>query len=85
VDSNCDGKHHSHHHSTVLNKTSSTNSKSEVVDWLKVRNITADPTKTNVELLQCVELLKACKIYELDRSIINGIIRLYSYTIPLPV
>jgi predicted O-methyltransferase YrrM len=43
------------YHSAVLNKAPSTNSrKSEIVDWLKKKNITVDPTKTRAELLQRV-------------------------------
>jgi transposase len=55
------------YHSAILNKAPSTNSrKSEIVDWLKKKNITVDPTKTRAELLQCVQPLKTCKIYELN-------------------
>jgi hypothetical protein len=55
-------------HSTILNKAPSTNSrKSEIVDWLKKKNITVDPTETRAELLQRVQLLKMRKIYALDQ------------------
>jgi transposase len=55
------------YHSAILNKAPLTNSrKSEIVDWLKKKNITVGPTKTRAELLQCVQLLKTRKIYELD-------------------
>jgi transposase len=56
------------YHSAILNKAPSTNSrKSEIVDWLKKKNITVDPTDNRAELLQRVQLLKTCKIYELDQ------------------
>jgi hypothetical protein len=46
----------------------STNSrKSEIADWLKKKNIIVDPTETRAELLQRVQPLKTCKIYELDQ------------------
>jgi predicted O-methyltransferase YrrM len=39
----------------VLNKAPSTNSrKSEIVDWLKNKNITVDSTETGAEILQRV-------------------------------
>jgi predicted O-methyltransferase YrrM len=42
-------------HSDVLNKAPSTDSrKSEIVDWLKNKNITVDPAETGAELLQRV-------------------------------
>jgi hypothetical protein len=47
--------------SAILNKAPSKNSrKSEIVDWLKKKNITVDPTETRAELLQHVQLLKMC-------------------------
>jgi hypothetical protein len=56
------------YHSAVLNKAPSTNSrKSEIVDWLKKKNITVDPIETRAELLQRVQPLKTRKIYELDQ------------------
>jgi transposase len=56
------------YHSAVLNKAPSTNSrKSEIVDWLKKKNITVDPTETGAELLQNVQPLKTRKIYELGQ------------------
>jgi transposase len=56
------------YHSAILNKAPSTTSrKSEIVDWLKKKNITVDPTETRAELLQRVQLLKTRKIYELDK------------------
>jgi hypothetical protein len=55
------------YHSAILNKAPSTNSrKSEIVDWLKKKNITVDPTETRAELLQRFQPLKRSKIYELD-------------------
>jgi hypothetical protein len=55
-------------HSIILNKAPSTNSrKSEIVDWLKEKNTTVDLTETIAELLQRVQPLKTCKIYELDQ------------------
>jgi hypothetical protein len=56
------------YHSATLNKAPSTNSrKSEIVDWLKKKNITVHPTEIGAELLQHVQPLKTRKIYELDR------------------
>jgi transposase len=71
------------YHSVILNKAPSANlRKSEIVDWLKKKNITADPTDTRAELLQHVQPLKTHKIYELDQ-IANEwspqVIRLPSY------
>jgi hypothetical protein len=56
------------YHSAVLNKAPSTKSrKSEIVDWLKKKNITVDPTETRAELLQRVQPLTTRKKHELDQ------------------
>jgi hypothetical protein len=56
------------YHSAILNKAPSTNSrKSEIVDWIKKKNVTVDPTETRAELLQCVQPLKTRKTHELDQ------------------
>jgi hypothetical protein len=39
------------YHSVLLNKPTSTNSKSETTDWLKENKTTLDPAKTKAELL----------------------------------
>jgi hypothetical protein len=69
------------YHSIILNIFPSANSrKSEIVDWLKNKNITADPTKTRAELLQNVQPFKTLhNIYELDQITKDGVIRFHNY------
>jgi hypothetical protein len=65
------------YHSAILNKAPSKNSrKFEIVDWLKKKNITVDPTETRAELLQHVQLLKTHNM-NWTKSLMNGVTRLY--------